>query len=68
MRHFTDWVHAACLSALPFLGALFNALVSACLGNAEEWREKLKSPWFSSIYLLAVAEQSGLEGLAPYFC
>lgn len=34
-RHFPDWIHAAYLSALPFLEAVFNAVVAACLGNAK---------------------------------
>lgn len=54
MRHFTDWVHAAYLSALPFLGALLNAVISVCLGSAKEWGEKLKFLRFSGIYVPTV--------------
>lgn len=52
-----------------FLGGLFNAVISVCLGNAKEWGEKLKSKVLSisSIYLPAVAEQSGPESLALCF-
>lgn len=66
VRRFTDWVHAAYLSALPFLGALFNVVVSVCLGNAKE-KGKVKVPWFSSIYGKAVAKQSGSVGLSYFW-
>lgn len=43
VRRFADWVHAAYLSALLFLVAVFNAVISVCLGNVKEWGEKFKS-------------------------